>query len=212
MAVAATATTATTTGYGLGLGIAGSLVLAIFAALLVGGINGFLVTKIGINSIITTLGTLTVWRGLTKVIGEGQTIRINGFGKLGVARPFLDIPLPVYIFGAVVIIFWFLLRFTVYGRSMYAIGANRETARLAGIRVQRMIFIGFIMSGLAVALAALIRLSQIGGASVNAGLGFELSALTAVILGGASLEGGRGTMFGTVLAVLIIGVLSNGLI
>lgn len=191
MAVAATATTATTTGYGLGLGIAGSLVLAIFAALLVGGINGFLVTKIGINSIITTLGTLTVWRGLTKVIGEGQTIRINGFGKLGVARPFLDIPLPVYIFGAVVIIFWFLLRFTVYGRSMYAIGANRETARLAGIRVQRMIFIGFIMSGLAVALAALIRLSQIGG---------------------ACLEGGRGTMFGTVLAVLIIGVLSNGLI
>jgi ribose transport system permease protein len=212
MAVAATATTATTTGYGLGLGIAGSLIVAILAALLVGGINGFLVTKVGLNSIITTLGTLAILRGLTKVIGEGQTIRINGFGKLGVTRPLLDIPLPVYLFGAVVILFWFVLRYTVYGRSMYAIGASPEAARLAGIRVQRMIFIGFILSAMGVALASLIRLSQIGGASVNAGLGFELSALTAVILGGASLQGGRGTMLGTVLAVLIIGILSNGLI
>lgn len=212
MAVATTATDATTTGYGLGLGIAGALVVAIFAALLIGSVNGFLVTKIGLNSIITTLGTLAILRGLTKVIGEGQTIRINGFNKLGVTRPLFDIPLPVYLFGAVVIVFWFVLRYTVYGRSMYAIGASPEAARLAGIRVQRMIFIGFILSAAAVALASLIRLSQIGGASVNAGLGFELSALTAVILGGASLSGGRGTMLGTVLAVLIIGILSNGLI
>ncbi len=67
----------------------------------------------GLNSIITTLGTLAILRGLTKVIGEGQTIRINGFNKLGITRPLFDIPLPVYIFGAVVIIFWFVLRYTV---------------------------------------------------------------------------------------------------
>ena len=212
MAVAATATDATTTGYGLGLGLGGALAVALLSALLIGIVNGLLITKIGLNSIITTLGTLAILRGLTKVIGEGQTIRINGFNQLGVARPLFDIPLPVYIFGATVIAFWFVLRYTVFGRSMYAIGASPEAARLAGIRVQRLIFIGFILSAMAVALASLIRLSQIGGASVNAGLGFELSALTAVILGGASLAGGRGTMLGTVLAVLIIGILSNGLI
>ncbi|MCH7735124.1 MAG: ABC transporter permease, partial [Chloroflexi bacterium] len=178
MAVAATATDATTTGYGIGLSIAGALVVGILAALLIGVVNGFLVTRIGLNSIITTLATLAILRGLTKVIGEGQTIRINDFNRLGIARPLFDIPLPVYLFGAVVIIFWFVLRYTVYGRSMYAIGANPEAARLAGIRVQRMIFFAFILSALAVALASLIRLSQIGGASVNAGLGFELSALT----------------------------------
>ena len=111
-----------------------------------------------------------------------------------------------------VAIFYVIMRYTVYGRSMYAIGASPEAARLAGIRVRLLIFIGFMLSALAVALGGLIRLSQIGGASTNAGLGFELAVLTAVILGGASLSGGRGTIGGTLLAVCVIGVLQNGLI
>lgn len=212
MAVAATATDAATTPYGMGLTLVGAFFMALLAAVLIGGIHGSLVTVVGLNSIITTLGTLAILRGLTKVIGDGQTIRINGFNQLGVARPLFNIPLPVYLFAAVVIIFYVIMRFTVYGRSMYAIGASLEAARLAGIRVKMLIFIGFMLSALAVGLAALIRLSQIGGASVNAGLGFELSVLTAVILGGASLSGGRGTILGTVLAVFVVGVLANGLI
>ncbi|CAN5566882.1 ABC transporter permease [soil metagenome] len=212
MAIAAANPETTAVPFAFGLPIPLAVLMAVGAALLVGLINGFAVTVIGINALITTLATLAIFRGLTKVLGEGQTIRVNGFGELGVARPLFDIPLPVYLFIAVAIAFYLLLRFTVYGRSMYAIGASPMAARLAGIRTKRAIFVGFILSSLAVALASLIRLSQVGGASTNAGLGLELSVVTAVVLGGASLAGGRGTLLGTILAVLIVGVLDNGLI
>lgn len=204
----------------LNLQISSALIVAVIATLLVGFINAFCVTVIGINALITTLGTLAIFRGLTKVLGDGQTIRIENFGELGVLRfpagglPLIGegIPLPVYIFAAIVIVFWAVLRYTVYGRSLYAIGANPAAARLAGIQTKRVIFIAFLLSALCVALAGLIRLSQVQVASVNSGLGIELSVVTAVVLGGASLSGGRGGIGGTVLAVLIVGVLGNGLI
>lgn len=195
----------------LNMTVSSAFVIAVLGTLLIGVINAVCVTVIGINALITTLGTLAIFRGLTKVLGEGQTIRIEGFGQLGVLR-ILGIPLPVYIFIAAVIIFWFVLRYTVYGRSLYAIGASPSAARLAGIRTNRVIFIAFLLSALCVALAGLIRLSQVAGASNNSGLGIELSVVTAVVLGGASLSGGRGGIGGTVLAVLIVGVLANGLI
>jgi ribose transport system permease protein len=204
----------------MNLQLSSAFIVAVLAALLIGFINAFCVTVIGINALITTLGTLAIFRGLTKVLGDGQSIRIENFGALGVLRfpadglPILGvgIPLPVYIFAAVVIAFWAVLRYTVYGRSLYAIGANPAAARLAGIRVKRVIFIAFLLSALCVALAGLIRLSQVAVASVNSGLGIELQVVTAVVLGGASLSGGRGGIGGTVLAVLIVGVLANGLI
>lgn len=188
-----------------------AFVIAVLGTLVIGLLNGFFVTVVGINALITTLGTLAIFRGLTKVLGDGQTIRIEGFGELGVLR-LAGIPLPVYIFAACVVVFWLVLRYTVYGRSLYAIGASPSAARLAGIRTKRVIFIAFLLSSLCVALAGLIRLSQVAGASVNSGLGIELSVITAVVLGGASLSGGRGGLGGTVLAVLIVGVLANGLI
>lgn len=212
MAVAAADPETTRVPFALGLPIWGAMLVALAGAALVGLINGFAVTVVGINALITTLGTLAIFRGLTKVLGDGQTIRIHGFGELGVVRPLLDIPLPVYLFALVVIVFWFIQRYTVYGRSMYAIGASPVAARLAGIRTKRAIFVGFLLSALLVALAGLIRLSQVGGASVNTGIGFELAVVTAVVLGGASLAGGRGTILGTIIAVFIVGVLGNGLI
>ncbi len=195
----------------MNLQVSSAFIVAVIGTLIIGFINAFAVTVIGINALITTLGTLAIFRGLTKVLGDGQTIRIENFGELGVLRV-LGIPLPVYIFIAIVAIFWFVLRYTVYGRSLYAIGASPSAARLAGIRVKRVIFIAFLLSALCVALAGLIRLSQVAGASVNSGLGIELSVITAVVLGGASLSGGRGGIGGTVLAVLIVGILANGLI
>ena len=206
--------------FALNLTVPSAFVVAVVGTLAIGLINAFCVTVIGINALITTLGTLAIFRGLTKVLGDGQTIRIENFGQLGVLRipegglPIIGvgIPLPVYIFVACVVAFWAVLRYTVYGRSLYAIGASPTAARLAGIRTKRVIFIAFLLSALCVALAGLIRLSQVAGASVNSGLGIELSVITAVVLGGASLSGGRGGIGGTVLAVLIVGVLSNGLI
>ncbi len=211
-AIGQTATDNPITSYGLGLGLAEALLIAVGTMLVVGGLNSFFVTGLGLNSIITTLGTLAVWRGLTKVLGEGQTVRMNGFSALGISRPLFNIPLGVFIFAGVVILFVVLLRYTVYGRALYAIGASPEAARLAGIRVRRYITFGFILSGLMIGLAGLIRLSQVGSQSINTGLGWELQVLTAVILGGASLSGGSGTILGTVLALLVIGALRNGLI
>ncbi|WP_420638287.1 ABC transporter permease [Candidatus Poriferisocius sp.] len=212
MAVATTATDATTTPYGFGVGIALALLITIGIALLIGMFNGFTVTKIGLNSLIVTLGGLAMFRGLTKVLGDGQTIRLNGFGDLGVSRPLFDIPTPVYIFLGVTIACHLLLKYTVYGRSVYAVGANPHAARLAGIRTERVLFIAFVISALATAMAGLIRVSQVGSAATNSGAGFELTVVTAIILGGASLSGGRGSIIGTFLALLVLNVLENGLI
>ena len=211
-AVAHTPTDALTTPYGFGFGVAPAMLVAIGAALVIGGLHSFFITGLGLNSIITTLGSLAVWRGLAKVLGDGQTIKMDSISGLGISRPLWDIPLPVFIFAGVIVVFSALLRYTVYGRSMYAIGASPEAARLAGIRVKRYITIGLLLSALMAGLAAFIRLSQVDSQSINAGLGWELQVLTAVILGGASLAGGRGTILGTVLAALVIGSLRNGLI
>jgi ribose transport system permease protein len=213
MAVVAAPVGVTKTPFAMGLGIEAAFVIALLGALLIGALNAVSVTVLRINALITTLGTLAIFRGLTKVLGDGQTIRIENFGGLGIMRiPEGGLPVPVYIFIGVVVVSIVILRYTTYGRSMYAIGASPTAARLAGIRTNRAIAIGFLLSAAMAGLAGLILLSQVGGASVNANTGFELQVVTAVVLGGASLAGGRGGITGTIIAVLIVGVLANGLI
>lgn len=192
-------------------GIPQAIVLCIVAGILIGVVNGVSVTILGINALITTLAMLAILRGLALVLADGQTLLLPDFGWIGNARPFLDIPVPVFLFIGVTIVTALVMRFTVFGRSMYAIGANPVAARLAGIKTRRAIFTGFILSGLGVVLGGLILVSQLGAASPQAATGLELAVITAVILGGASLAGGRGTIFGTVLGVLILGVLNNGM-
>jgi len=187
-------------------------VLATVGLGMLGGIlNGFLVTVIGVNALITTLGTLAIFSGLAELITNGVPIGFNGFGTLALDRPLLNVPWSVYIFGVFIASSVFILRMTVFGRSLYAIGANRLAARLAGIRVGRTIFIGFVLSGFAVGIAGLVAASQTGEGSGTAGTGYELDVVTAVILGGASLAGGRGSIFGTVIGLLILGIIDNGL-
>ena len=188
-----------------------SVVVAVLAGVGIGLLNGFLVTMIGINALITTLGTLAVFRGLTQVLTDGQTLSIEQF-SWATSRPLFDIPVPVFMFAGIALLFWFMSGYTVFGRSMYAIGANPAAARLNGIRSKRVIWIGFVLSGLCIAIGGLILASQLGAASPQAATGLELSVVTAVILGGASLAGGRGTIGGTMLGLLIIGTLNNGLV
>jgi ribose transport system permease protein len=184
-----------TIGLGLGAGI----------------FNGFCVTVIGINALITTLGTLAAFSGFAYIITSGLPIAFNGFGTLALERPLFNIPWSVFVFFAFIATSVFILRMTVYGRSLFAIGANPVAARLAGIRVNRTIFITFVLSGFAIAIAGLVSASQTGEGSGSAGTGYELTVVTAVILGGASLAGGRGSIFGTVLGLLILGIIDNGL-
>jgi ribose transport system permease protein len=194
-----------------GWGTGPAVLAALGVGLAAGMLNGFLVTVVGINALITTLGTLAIYVGLAFIITNGLPIQINGFTTLAIDRPVLDMPWSVFIFFGVILASIFVMRMTVFGRSLYAIGANPLASRLAGIRVGRTIFLTFVLSGLAVGVTGLIAASETGQGSGTAGQGLELSVVTAVILGGASLAGGRGAIFGSVLGVLIIGIIDNGL-
>jgi ribose transport system permease protein len=187
-----------------------AIVVALVVGLLAGAVNGFLVTVVGVNALITTLGMLSALSGLAKVIADGLSISVPNFSTLGTARP-LGVPVPVIIFLGVVGLFAFVGRFTTFGRSVYATGSNPTAARLAGIRTKQTIRVLFLLSGLACALAGLILTSMLGSASPIASVGLELSVVTAIILGGTTLSGGEGTAFGTLIGLLIVGFLNNGL-
>jgi len=197
-------------GYGMGVAVAA----AMGAAMLVVVVNAIAITKFRVNSIIATLGTLVAFRGLAKLEGSGRNIRVDHFDFLGRTRINilgLEVPLAVLILLAVLAFFWFLMSQTRYGRHMYGMGANPKAALLAGIKLERNVVIGFLLTGLAVGLAALISVSQIGAVAPTTGQGLELLAITGIILGGASLGGGRGTIPGIIVAILILAVLDNGL-
>jgi ribose transport system permease protein len=189
-----------------------SILVALGVGVGVGAINGFLVTVIGVNALITTIGTMGVMRALAFIESDGQAIGFEGFTTLGLSRPFLNIPWMVWVFFAVVLVSAFIMRATTFGRSLYAIGANPAAARLAGIRTRRVVYLAFVLSGLAVGLTGLLLASETGRGSGDAATGLEFSAITAVVLGGASLSGGRGSIHGTILGVLIIGVVNNGIV
>jgi ribose transport system permease protein len=211
-AVAFAATCFTLLARDVGFGVA--IPAAIGAALLVAVINAFAITTLRVNSIITTLGTLLAFRGLTKILGAGSNIPVSGFDLIGrerVAILGLEVPISVFILAAVLVTFWAIMSWSRYGRHMTAMGANAAAARLAGIRLERNVWKGFLLTGLVVGLASLIVASSLGATSPTTAQGLEFLALTAVILGGASLSGGRGTILGTTIAVLILAVIDNGL-
>ncbi len=187
------------------------VIVATATGLAIGLINGFFVTVVRVNALITTLGMLSVLRGLTQVWAGGATVTLANFSGLGTGRPFLGIPNPVLILVGIIVLAILVMRYTVYGRSLYAAGSNPVAARLVGVRGPRVVLVAFVASGLGVALSGLILDSQLSAASPNAATGLELTVVTAIVLGGASLSGGRGTIQGTVVGLLIIGVLNNGL-
>jgi ribose/xylose/arabinose/galactoside ABC-type transport system permease subunit len=200
--------------------VAGAVVVALVAGSLVGFFNGFISTKGRIHPFIITLGTMSIFRGVTMFIGKGRPIsgmsgafRYIGAGELGRGvLPFsLIVPFPVIIFLLVVLIFWFVLVKTPFGRSIYAIGGNQEAAYLSGIMVDRVKIMTFTILGTLCGLSALILTSRLNSAEAVAGQGYELDVITAVIIGGTSLLGGEGSIPGTLVGVLLIGVIQNGL-
>lgn len=192
--------------YGVPVGV----IAAFATGIGIGALNGLLVTVVGVNALITTLGTLAIFRGLVLSIGGASSVRVTGF-DWAIMRPFFDIPLATLLFVGVAVVVGVLLARTVFGRTIYAIGANDTAARLVGIRTKRTIFIGFLISGLCMALTGMVSASQLGSTSGTTGVGMELAVITAIILGGTTLKGGVGSMFGTVLGLLIVGVLNNGM-
>lgn len=194
----------------------GSITLAIIVAALVGIavglINGLLISKSKLQAFIATLATMTIFRGATLVFTNGIPISklpekfVNiGNGKIGF------MPIPVIITVIVFIIAVYILSQTRFGRYLYALGGNEDSARLSGINTDKIKTLVYVVSGFASAIAGVIITSRIGSASPNAGTGFELDAIAAVVIGGTSLAGGEGKITGTLIGALIIGVLNNGL-
>lgn len=188
------------------------VVAAIGVGVIVGSINGFSVTRLRINPLIATLGTLSIAHGLSLVFSGGltQSITDERFGFLGRGYV-LGMPFHVLVMAILFVIAAWVMRHTVFGRSIYAIGGNEQAGRLAGLPVRRIKMTVYILSGLCAALGGVFQASQLGAAAPAAANGIELSVIAAVILGGTSLSGGKGTIWGSLLGVLIMGTLNNGL-
>lgn len=195
--------------YGLPMPAAVACCLAV--GLGAGLTNGFVVTKLRINPIVCTLGTMTIFRGMAILSFGPQGIRIDNPSYRIFAESVVGVPLPVILLVIVYLVFYVTLTQTRFGRYVYAVGRNPDASRAAAIPVDRLRISYLAISGLMAAVAGLV-LSSMGGAAVpTAAAGFELSVITAVILGGISLAGGIGTIQGTAIGVLIIGFLVNGM-
>jgi ribose transport system permease protein len=194
------------------LGIWGASVLAVVVAALVGTLNGFMVTIVRINPFITTLGTMSLARGLAFVLADGLTVPVYeaGFAQLGEGT-IVGVPLPVIITLGLFLVSWMVMRYTVYGRAMYAIGGNAEASNLAGLPVNRYRFAAYLLCGLSAGVAGVFLTSRLYAAAPQAAQGIELSVIAAVVLGGTSLAGGKGTILGTFFGVLILATLNNGM-
>ncbi|WP_099355238.1 ABC transporter permease [Fredinandcohnia onubensis] len=194
-----------------GLDTITAILLVVIVGGLVGLINGVFVTKFKINPLITTLGTLSITAGLAKVITGGLTTILENPNASVIADKVFGIPIHVIILIVFSAVGFFILRYTSFGRSLYAIGGNQEASRLAGIRVNLNINIVFIICGFLAAFAGIVLASQLMAGSGTMGVETNLKSITAVILGGASLAGGRGGIIGTLVGVLILGTLTNGM-
>jgi ribose transport system permease protein len=188
--------------------------LGLLSGAAMGAANGLIIGKGRVAPFIATLGMMTLLRGLALVLSQGSPISgfsSDFFAMLGGGYLASLIPLPVVWMLALFALFYFLLTKTVFGRHVYATGGNAEAARLSGVKTHRVQLLVYTLSGTMAAVAGVILTSRLDSAEPTAGEGYELDAITAVVLGGTSLAGGRGWIFGTLVGALIIGVLNNGL-
>ena len=186
--------------------------LALAAA--VGLFNGLVVTRLRINSLIATIATMMILQGsvylYTREAVQNKH-QLDAFTAIG-AGYVGPIPIPVILAAVIFVLGYVALRFTLFGRYLYAVGANQKAARLSGLRAERLKVIAFVITGLCVGVAGLVLCSLMNAGQPTAGRGFELTVIAAVILGGTSLAGGRGTLVGTLLGVLLLKVIDNGII
>ncbi|HEY8775928.1 MAG TPA: ABC transporter permease [Gaiellaceae bacterium] len=191
-----------------------AMILAVVLGALLGVVNGFLVTRVGLPSLAVTIGTLTLYRGIAQGILPTDTI--GGFptnlASIGVIPiPHTHIPYSIAFFAVLAVIFGVVLHSTPLGRAIFAIGAAQEAAFFAGIRVKRIKFWLFVLSGTLSGFAGVLWTLRFASARYDAGTGMELFVVTIVLLGGISIFGGRGTIAGVIVAVAVLGCLQTAL-
>lgn len=196
------------------------VLVAVGMGAIMGLVNGWLVAYGGVPSIIVTLGTLAIYRSLLVQFSGAQTVLTSSLPEWILELPRknilsvgdMDLRYMVGLALAVVILFHFILKYTSYGRRLYAIGSNSEAAKIAGFASQRIIFTAFLLSGAMAGLAGFMFLARFGNITVVAGLGLELQSVAAVVVGGVNIFGGSGTMIGALLGAILINVLEQSLI
>ena len=198
------------------MGPLGAILVMLFFTLMIGCVNGFLVGFLRLNSLIVTLGMLSAIQGLILIYTGGQNVDIKDqshtwFAFFGRGHVF-GIDTPIIIFLGLAMIFEIVLRKSVFGRKVFAVGGNPTASAYSGIRRPRIVFATYVISAFTVACAAVILGSRVMGSQNNVGQGYELLVLAGVILGGTSLLGGSGSIVKTVIGVLILGFIQNGLL
>ena len=202
-----------TVGEGVGYGWPLAALAAIAVGLICGWLQGIAITRLKVPPFVVTLGGMSAFRGAALLFAAGGPI--SGFepsftwwgqGKIG------PVPVPVIIFLVAAVIAHITLRYTRYGRQVYAVGGNPEAARLSGLNVNRIIASVYVIIGFFAGLGSFVLAARLNSAEAVAGTGYELTVIASVVIGGTSLFGGSGTIFGTVVGTLLIGVLLNGLV
>ena len=193
-----------------------AIVLSLLAACGIGLLNGLCITLLKMSPFVPTLATLAIARSFALIVTHGRPISIFGdeyrsFLWIGGGDIF-GVPNPFIIFIIASLSFWILLSRTVWGRYVYAVGGNERTARLTGLRVDRLKIIVYMLSALMAGIAGLTQFSYLGSVTADMGTGNELAVIAATVIGGANLAGGEGTILGTVIGAIILEVLRNGLL
>jgi len=197
----------------IGFTVPGAIIVGLVTGSLLGWLNGWAITRFKVPPFVATLAMLTVARGLTMLWTKGFPISNLGqrFVWLGTGW-FLGIPLPVWISAMIVFVAVITTNKTKLGRYIYAIGGNESAATLSGINIKKIKIIVYSLAGMLAAVGGILVTSRLDAAQPNAGTGYELDSIAAVVIGGTSLSGGRGSVLGTVIGAVIIGVLNNGLV
>jgi ribose/xylose/arabinose/galactoside ABC-type transport system permease subunit len=194
-----------------------SIIFGIMAGGAVGLFNGFIIAKFNIPTLIVTLSTMYIARGLCEFLTRGNPVyplpanfNILGQGKLMFSESF-GLPWPVIFALVLGIIGHIILTQTTFGRAVFAIGGNKETARLSGIKVKRTTMIVYTLSGMAAGISGILMASRLGSALSNSGMGWELNVIASVIIGGTSMFGGAGSILGSVIGAVLMTTVTNGM-
>lgn len=197
----------------LGMTLIVAIIIGLVVGTLAGFISGFIVSHFKVPAFIITMAMMNIASGIAYVYTGGQSTRITDkmFIAIGTGYLFNVIPLPVVYMVILIAIFSFLLSKTKFGTYVYAIGGNREAARLSGVPIKKIEIIVFTLSGALAAFAGLVLCSRMYSGQPSVGSGYELDAIAACVLGGTSMTGGKGRISGTVFGAMVIGIISNGL-
>jgi simple sugar transport system permease protein/ribose transport system permease protein len=189
--------------------------IAPLLGVLLGSINGFLVSKIQIPAIVVTLGMMSIINGLVLYITNGQYLNSTNFPKIFISFATFEVfgvSIVILLFIAIAILTWYILKYTLIGREVLAIGGNKDSAIRVGINFDKVQIFVFSYMGFLAGVAAIAQTAYTKAVDPNGMLGLELMVIAAVVLGGANIMGGRGTILGTFLGVLLLGIVQNGLI